>query len=59
MYEKIVMVARQILLIVGGGLVANGKITEGELESVVGALLIIGAAVWRYIESARKPAPAK
>lgn len=49
--QAIFMVIRQILLVAGGGLIARGEFTSGEWETIVGALVIVATAVWRYVEA--------
>lgn len=51
MLNAIIMVLRQVLLVAGGSLIASGKFTLIDWETLVGAALVIVAAIWRYVEA--------
>lgn len=44
---------RDVLKIGGGLLVARGVVSDAELETILGALLIIGPVVWSQIRARR------
>lgn len=44
--EQIVSIARQVLLFVGGFIVAKGWIDTATLTTVVGALITLGTSFW-------------
>ena len=43
-------VARHLLTTVGGGLVADGYVTNDELTTVIGAIGIVGGVIWSLIQ---------
>lgn len=47
--EQIMGVARALLAAGGGYLVSRGLIDPTQLETVIGAVLTVGAAVWSII----------
>lgn len=44
--EQIISILRQIMLVVGGGLVTKGYVDATTLNTVIGALLALGASGW-------------
>lgn len=42
-------IVRNLLLMLGGVISGTGYVTSAEWEQVVGALLIVGVAVWKII----------
>lgn len=54
MNDTIIIIIRQVLLVGGGALVSKGYIDQAGLDSVIGAALVIIAAVWRYIDAHKK-----
>jgi len=42
-------IARNILLMLGSLIAQNGWMTEAEWQTVVGAIIIIGVAIWKQI----------
>ncbi len=49
------MLIRQAMLVIGAWIAgkSNGIVTNAEIESFVGAAVVIGALVWRWIEAYR------
>lgn len=44
-------IIRHALTALGGGLVATGNISEGDLQSVIGAIITIGGVVASYLKN--------
>ena len=44
--EQITSILRQILLVLGGSLVTKGYIDAATLNSIIGAVLILGGSFW-------------
>ena len=42
-------IARNILLMLGSLIAQNGWMTEAEWQTVVGAIIIIGVAIWKQV----------
>jgi len=51
MLNALIIVLRQVLLAAGGGLIASGKFSSTDWDTLVGAALILIAALWRYVEA--------
>lgn len=47
-------VIRHILTLVGGGLVTNGTVTDGQLEIVTGAIVGIVGVVWSVFDKRKR-----
>ena len=47
----ILALIRQILTVAGTALVAKGLVQASDLETVIGALLTIGSAVWSVADN--------
>ena len=45
---------RQVLLMAGGGLVSRGYVTEGDLEILVGAFVILGTFAYGQWKTRRR-----
>lgn len=44
----ILSIIRNALLLLGGLLAQNGWFTEAEWQQIVGAILVVGVAVWKW-----------
>lgn len=44
--QQIQGIVRHILTTLGGSLVTAGVVTEGQLETLIGALVIVGGVAW-------------
>ncbi len=40
------LIARHVLTTIGGGLVASGAIDSGQLETGIGAIMVLGGIAW-------------
>ena len=49
MAQAIMGIIRHVLTAFGGGLVANGTITDGDFQAGLGAILTIAGIVWSVI----------
>lgn len=47
---QILGLVRAVLTSLGGALVTQGIVTNAQLSDVIGAILIIGGAVWSYLQ---------
>lgn len=47
-------IVRTILIAVGSYFVTKGHLTEADLNTIVGGLLALGAAVWGVVEKLRR-----
>jgi hypothetical protein len=47
--DQILGIARAVLAAIGGYAVAQGVLDPAQLETVVGALLTIGTAIWSVL----------
>lgn len=55
--EMILGVIRALLAAGGGWLINKGYADAGQVESLVGALLVIVAGIWSIVQKARQPKP--
>ena len=54
--DQIKSLVRSILLGLGASLVATGKVSDGDLQSIVGGLLALGSLLWsQFHHSEPKP----
>lgn len=53
--EQILGIARHVLTTLGGGLVSAGLVSADDLNTVVGALVVVAGSVWSWYAK-RKPA---
>lgn len=51
--DQVLVAVRALLQIVGTALVTRGLASSGEVEAVIGALLVIGPFVWAQIRARR------
>lgn len=56
---SLVTILRYALQALGGVLVANGKIDAGKWETISGAILVLGPAIWGVIATNRPKVVAK
>ena len=54
MIEILLSLARNALLAVGSGLVTNGWVDDAQLQTLVGAAVILISVAWKLIERWRK-----
>jgi hypothetical protein len=54
MNDTLLIAIRQILLVAGGSLVTKGYVDQAGLEVLVGAVAVVLAAVWRYVDAHKK-----
>ena len=47
------LIARHVLTTIGGGLVANGAIDSGQLETGIGAIFVLAGIVWSVVHKQR------
>lgn len=47
---QILGIVRAILTSLGGALVTQGIVTNAQLSDVIGAILIVGGAVWSWLQ---------
>ena len=50
MFQIVTTVIRHALTVVAGGLIADGTITDADVQTVAGAVLTVGVIVWSVIE---------
>ena len=46
--NSILSIIRNVLLLLGGLLAQYGWFTEAEWQQIVGAILVVGIAVWKW-----------
>jgi hypothetical protein len=51
MLSIIIMVLRQALLVAGGALISKGIFSDAEWTQIVGVIVVIVVAMWRWIEA--------
>jgi hypothetical protein len=44
------LIARHVLTTIGGGLVASGAIDSGQLETGIGAIMVLAGIVWSVVQ---------
>jgi len=49
-WAVLIPILRQVFLVAGGWLVSKGYIEQGQVEALVGGLLVAAAALWKWIE---------
>jgi len=49
-------IIRNLLLMLGGVISGTGYVTSAEWEQIVGALLIVGVAIWKIIAAKMRKA---
>jgi len=54
MRASIESLVRHGLTAVGGGMVATGNLTEGDLQAAVGAILTLGGIVWSVVKNRKQ-----
>lgn len=47
---QILGIVRAILTSAGGALITQGIVTDAQLNDVIGAILIVGGALWSYLQ---------
>ena len=47
------LIARHVLTTIGGGLVTNGAIDSGQLETGIGAIFVLAGIVWSVVQKQR------
>ena len=53
--NNITSLIRSILLALGAGLVAQGKLTDGSLQEIVGGILALGSVLWSQLYHSKNP----
>ena len=53
--QAIFGIVRHILTVAGGAFIANGTLTDNELNTLVGALVTLMGVVWSVVEKQRRP----
>lgn len=56
--NQVTSLVRSVLLALGAGLVASGKLTDGSLQEIVGGLLAVASVLWSQRHHAAPPPPA-
>jgi hypothetical protein len=51
--ESVWGIVRHILTTVGGALVTNGYVTDAQLETLVGAVVVLAGVTWSVIQKKR------
>lgn len=50
MLQVITSIIRHLLTVFAGGLIADGTLTDGDVQTISGAVLTVGVIVWSIIE---------
>ncbi len=53
--NQIAALVRALLMALGAVLVTHGKLSEGQLEEIVGAVLSLGVILWSQFYHAKNP----
>lgn len=47
------LIARHVLTTIGGGLLASGAIDSGQLETGIGAIMVLSGIIWSVVQKQR------